>query len=91
MIKYTHDPLKIRYISFLVHPAYLWLKKFNKQILSPVDEATQDIYNAGNLFESYVKKLFPGAIDCVTCRIINLIIVSENKIIYDEQISKCNV
>jgi len=53
---------KSDYISFLVHPAYLWLKKYEKHKLPPVDEATQDIFDAGNLFESYVEKLFPEAV-----------------------------
>lgn len=53
---------KSNYIEFLVHPAYLWLKKFDKNKLPPIDEATQDIFDAGNLFESYVEKLFPDAV-----------------------------
>ena len=47
---------------FLTHPAYLWLKKFDKHKLPPVDEATQDVFDAGNLFESYAEKLFPNAV-----------------------------
>lgn len=53
---------KSEYIMFLTHPAYLWLKKFNKRKLPPTDEATQAIFDAGNLFESYAEKLFPNAI-----------------------------
>lgn len=53
---------KSNYIEFLVHPAYLWLKKFDKNKLPPIDEATQDIFDAGNLFESYVEKLFTDAV-----------------------------
>ena len=52
---------KSNYIEFLVHPAYLWLKKYDKSKLPPIDEATQDIFDAGNLFESYVEELFPDA------------------------------
>jgi hypothetical protein len=52
---------KSDYIAFLVHPAYLWLKKYEKYKLPPIDEAKQDILDAGNLFESYVEKLYPEA------------------------------
>ncbi|MBW6442008.1 DUF2779 domain-containing protein [Patescibacteria group bacterium] len=53
---------KSDYISFLVHPAYLWLKKNEKYKLPPIDEDKQDIFDGGNLFESYVEKLFPDAV-----------------------------
>lgn len=52
---------KSDYINFLTHPAYLWLKKYEKYKLPPIDEAKQDIFDQGNLFESYVEKLFPEA------------------------------
>lgn len=53
---------KSNYISFLTHPAYLWLKKYDKDKIPPTDEDTQDMFDAGNLFESYVEKLFPNAV-----------------------------
>ena len=53
---------KSNYIFFLQHPAYLWLRKFDKYKVPPIDEATQDIFDAGNLFESYVEKLYPTAV-----------------------------
>lgn len=53
---------KSNYIFFLQHPAYLWLRVFDKKKLPPIDEATQDIFDAGNLFESYVEKQYPEAI-----------------------------
>lgn len=52
---------KSDYISFLVHPAYLWLKKYEKHKIPPIDDAKQDIFDQGNLFESYVEKLYPEA------------------------------
>ena len=53
---------KSNYIQYLVHPAYLWLNKLHKNKLPPIDEATQDVFDAGNLFESYVEKLYPEAV-----------------------------
>lgn len=53
---------KSNYIFFLQHPAYLWLRVFDKKKLPPTSEATQDIFDAGNLFESYVEKLYPDAV-----------------------------
>ena len=53
---------KSNYIFFLQHPAYLWLRIFDKHKLPPIDEATQDVFDAGNLFESYVEKLYPEAV-----------------------------
>jgi len=46
---------KSNYISFLIHPAYLWLYKYNKSKLPPIDDAKQDILDAGNLFELMLK------------------------------------
>ncbi len=45
---------------FLKHPALLWLKKFDKAKLPPVDDNLQAIFDAGNLFESYAEQLFDG-------------------------------
>jgi hypothetical protein len=47
---------------FLRHPAWLWLKKHDKDKLPPVDDDTQAIFDAGFLFESYAEQLFPGAV-----------------------------
>jgi len=46
---------------FLRHPAWLWLKKFNKHKLPPVDDNLQAIFDAGHEFESYAEKLYPDA------------------------------
>jgi len=53
---------KSDYMLFLRHPAWLWLKKFDKNKLPPVDEDTQALFDAGHEFESYAEKLFPDAI-----------------------------
>lgn len=47
---------------FLRHPAWLWLKKYQKEKLLPVDENTQAIFDAGHDFEGYAEELFPEAI-----------------------------
>ena len=47
---------------FLRHPAWLWLKKFQKDKLPPIDEDTQARFDAGHEFESYAEKLYPDAV-----------------------------
>jgi hypothetical protein len=49
---------KSNYMDFLKHPAFVWLRKFDKYKLPPIDEATQGIFDAGNLFESYVERMY---------------------------------
>jgi hypothetical protein len=53
---------KSDYLLSLRHPAWLWLKKYDKAKLPPIDDDTQAIFDAGFLFESYAEKLFPDAI-----------------------------
>ncbi|MFI5240783.1 MAG: DUF2779 domain-containing protein [Candidatus Saccharimonadia bacterium] len=53
---------KSEYIMFLKHPAWLWLKKYDKTKLPEVDDNTQAIFDAGNLFETYAEQLFPGGV-----------------------------
>jgi hypothetical protein len=53
---------KSDYMLFLRHPAWLWLKKFDKSKLPPIDDDLQAMFDAGHEFESYVEKLFPDAI-----------------------------
>lgn len=53
---------KSDYMLFLRHPAWLWLKKHDKEKLPPIDDNTQAIFDAGFLFESYAEQLFPGAV-----------------------------
>ena len=52
---------KSEYMMFLKHPIYLWLKKYDKAKLPPVDEALQAIFNAGHIFESHAEKLLPNS------------------------------
>lgn len=49
-------------MQYLRHPAYLWLKKFDKGKLVEVDAGTQARFDEGNLFELYAEKLFPNAV-----------------------------
>jgi len=53
---------KSDYMLFLRHPAWLWLKKHDKDKLPPIDDDTQAIFDAGFLFESYAEQLFPDAV-----------------------------
>lgn len=53
---------KSEYMMFLKHPAWLWLKKHDKEKLPPVDDNTQAIFDAGHMFESYAEQLFPSGI-----------------------------
>ncbi len=53
---------KSDYMMFLRHPAWLWLKKHDKDKLPPVDEALQSLFDEGHLFESYAEKLFPNSV-----------------------------
>lgn len=53
---------KSDYMLFLRHPAWLWLKKYDKNKLPPTDDALQAMFDGGNLFESYANKLFPNAV-----------------------------
>lgn len=50
---------KSDYLKFLIHPAYLWLQKHDKDRLPPFDDATQAIIDAGNTIEEYARGLFP--------------------------------
>ncbi len=52
---------KSDYMLFLRHPAWLWLKKHDKDKLPLIDEDTQAIFDAGFLFETYAEQLFPDA------------------------------
>lgn len=42
----------------LKHPAWLWLKKHDKSRLPEIDDNTQAVFDAGNLFEGFAEKLF---------------------------------
>jgi len=49
-------------MMFLKQPAWLWLKKHDKTKLPPVDDNTQAMFDAGNLFETYAEQLFEGGV-----------------------------
>lgn len=53
---------KSEYMLFLKHPAWLWLKKHDKSKLPPIDDNTQAMFDAGNMFEGYAEKLFPDGL-----------------------------
>ena len=52
---------KSDYMLYLRHPAWLWLKKHDKNKLPPTDEGTQALFDEGNRFEAYANLLFPDA------------------------------
>ena len=47
---------------FLKHPAWLWLKKHDKDKLPLVDDNQQAVFDAGHMFEKYAEQLFPGIV-----------------------------
>jgi len=47
---------------FLRHPAWLWLKKHDKDKLPPVDAATQAIFDTGHTFEVYAEQHYPDGV-----------------------------
>ncbi len=53
---------KSDYMLYLKHPAWLWLKKHDKKKLPPIDDNTQAIFDAGNLFETYAQQYFPQGV-----------------------------
>jgi hypothetical protein len=53
---------KSDYITYLKHPAWLWLKKHRPDMLPQPDENTQAIIDEGKLFEKYAEQIFPDAI-----------------------------
>ncbi|HEX7259713.1 MAG TPA: DUF2779 domain-containing protein [Candidatus Saccharimonadia bacterium] len=50
---------KSNYLHFLIHPAYFWLEKHDKEKLPPFDDAAQAIMDAGNEIEEYARERFP--------------------------------
>lgn len=53
---------KSEYMMFLKHPAWLWLKKYDKTKIPIPDEELQARFDEGTLFEEYAEKLFPDAV-----------------------------
>lgn len=53
---------KSDYMLYLKHPAWLWLKKHDKDKLPPIDEGTQAMFDAGHKFEAYAEALFQNGV-----------------------------
>jgi hypothetical protein len=53
---------KSDYTTYLKHPAWLWIKKHAKEMLPPIDAATQAIFDTGHDFEQYPEAQFPDAV-----------------------------
>src|SRR3989344_3759988 len=53
---------KSEFMMFLKHPAWLWLKKYDKNKIPIPDEDLQARFDEGTLFEEYAEKLFPKAV-----------------------------
>lgn len=53
---------KSDYLLYLKHPAWLWLKKHDKERLPRIDDNTQAVFDAGNLFEGYAEKHFDNGV-----------------------------
>jgi len=53
---------KSEYMMFLKHPAWLWLKKHDKEKLPLPDANLQAIFDTGHEFEQYAEKRFPNGI-----------------------------
>lgn len=53
---------KSDYLLYLKHPAWLWLKKHDKDKLPQIDDNTQAVFDAGNLFEGYAEKHFENGV-----------------------------
>ena len=53
---------KSDFMLFLRHPAWLWLKKHDRDKLPPPDANLQAVFDAGHEFEEYAEKRFPDGI-----------------------------
>ena len=53
---------KSEFMMFLKHPAWLWLKKYDKEKLPLPDKGLQALFDEGTLFEQYAEKLFSNAV-----------------------------
>ncbi len=47
---------KSDYMLYLKHPAFIWLKKYDKAKLPEIDENTQAIFDSGHEFEKYAEE-----------------------------------
>lgn len=53
---------KSDYLTYLKHPAWLWLKKNRKEILPAPSGALQALFDAGHAYEAYAEQLFEGGV-----------------------------
>jgi len=53
---------KTDYITYLKHPAWLWLRKHSPEVLPMPDDNTQAIIEEGREFEKLTERIFPNAI-----------------------------
>ncbi len=53
---------KSDYMLYLRHPAWLWLKKNDKEKLPAVDAGLQTIFDAGYVFHAYAEQQFSGGV-----------------------------
>src|SRR5580765_8063257 len=53
---------KSDYLKFLIHPAYLWLAKYDKVKLPPFDEPGQYNVDQGNEVDLLARELFPDGV-----------------------------
>lgn len=53
---------KSDYMKFMVHPALLWLQKYDKDKLPPFDESGQYHVNQGNEVDALARELFPDGV-----------------------------
>jgi len=49
---------KSDYMLYLIHPAWIWYKKHDKDKLPPLSEELQVIFDEGHEFEQYAEKIF---------------------------------
>lgn len=53
---------KSDFLLYMKHPAWLWLKKYQPEMLPGVDQSLQAIFDNGTLFESYVENTYPNSV-----------------------------
>ncbi|MFT7645135.1 MAG: hypothetical protein ACI9BF_000806, partial [Candidatus Paceibacteria bacterium] len=71
---------KSDYMLYLKHPAWLWLKKHDKEVLPLPDENLKARFADGNKYEPYAEQLFPDG--------VRLGWDTENDDSYDELLTK---
>lgn len=53
---------KTDYVTYLKHPAWLWLKKHSPNLLPKLDENSQAVIDGGIQFEHFVETIFDNAV-----------------------------